>query len=85
MKVTCEECGNASAISEPADPTAENRWKCPECGTTNVVEGHPGEPGEGAINPAAAALSDAELAEAYERRIVPLQTGGAMAPEGSKS
>ena len=71
----------------PADPKAENRFKCPHCGVTNVIKGHPGEPGEGTLNPAATALSDDELAEAAHRRGIlhKINVGGTITPEGDAS
>jgi hypothetical protein len=66
--VTCESCGVADEITEPADPAVEIRWQCGTCKHPNLIEGHPGEPGEGALNPAAAGLTDDEVLEAAVRR-----------------
>lgn len=75
-KVTCGTCGHKTEIMTPEDPEVEVVWECnhmdadgvKDCLARNVIEGHAGEPGEGALNPAASSVSDAELLEAGVRR-----------------
>lgn len=83
-QVECAQCGETADIADPADPAVEVRWKCPNCSAANLVDGHPGEPGEGALNPAASALTDDELLEAAQRRGIlrRLDVGGSAGPEG---
>jgi ribosomal protein S27AE len=84
--VTCEKCGTADMITEPADPDIEVRWQCGavKCRHLNYIEGHPGELGEGGLNPAASALTDEQLLEAAVRRglATKVEVDGETVPAG---
>lgn len=93
LTVTCQGCGNESQIMAPHPSTdhpetgeqVEVRWLCDDPnhgpgGYANVEAGHPGEPGEAAINPAATGLTDDEVLEAAVRR--GLVTEGQVAAPG---
>jgi transposase len=85
--VTCSKCHESAQITPHPVEGHEQRWQCPHCGRVNVIDGAPGEPGEGALNPAATALTDDELIEAVRRKglIHQVEVGGGASPAGEAS